>query len=415
VADYILKFSDALDLNVAIDDLAADVNVTYRMAETFKSFADLSPEGIVTPKKAGSIFVEAVDDQGLVRKKVVVLIETDSQVQLRQDIAAGVKKVVAAVTQIAGGNDQTPPTVASFGAAWSTDVLSVSFGTIADPESGIQAVTLDVRSTDGLDILANTVNITSSLASPKTYSRTKNGKTYDATLTVINGKGLTTTRTAQVAVPAADVAEGDTFFNAATFTVVSNNKREWTATHSGLPTTDEQGRALSDIIVHRSDTNTNYFQGVSASGSRTWSNEEGGLNITFTLKVKYGTEPYRDAKQVTGVNIDDYPVSDRQISNVGVSSDGSGNVYYTWDTAGNVDGPFEVKLVPEYDSLGAYASAGNVRTSVATSHNHTVWDGGFSSGNYYPMVRYGFDEWVSGPLTYLENTMMGGGPDGGGF
>lgn len=201
MADFEIKFSDKVDLNVAIDGGANDTGVTYSIPDSMKTLATVDAAGVVTPIRPGVVLVEARDASNNILKKFIVVIKQDAQAKFEQEVKAGTKSVVAAIAKLLGANDKTPPTGGSLAASWATDVLKVDFATLVDDESGIKALTLDVRSQDGLNILANAVSVLGA-SSPQSFARTADGKTYDVKLVATNNADLTSELTASVTVPA---------------------------------------------------------------------------------------------------------------------------------------------------------------------------------------------------------------------
>jgi hypothetical protein len=92
--------------------------------------------------------------------------------------------------------------IAVVSANWSpyTNLITVSWSA-SDPETGITSKTLDLRSQDGASVLINNQSVTADADSTMTAYIEPNDTTYTATLTVINGDGLSKTVTATAVVP----------------------------------------------------------------------------------------------------------------------------------------------------------------------------------------------------------------------
>jgi F5/8 type C domain len=96
-------------------------------------------------------------------------------------------------------DDLTDP-VTALNASWAADVITVTFSA-SDPESDITRMWLTVISQDDLDVLAEDLDVLGDVNGEVTFPRTKNGKTYDVTLYVVNEAGFTKTTTTTVVVP----------------------------------------------------------------------------------------------------------------------------------------------------------------------------------------------------------------------
>src|ERR1035437_1360237 len=188
MADITIGLSDVVDLNVRIDANAVNAGVTYDMSSLFQELADLTSDGILTPKAAGLLLVNATDVNGNPLKQFIVIIESDAQNRFDQQISSGGVILSTSSVNTFGANDSTPPAMAGLTASWEADVLTIGWGIPTDPESGITSILLDVRSSDESEILSDNVSVLGITVA--VYALLKDGLTYDISLTAINSNAL---------------------------------------------------------------------------------------------------------------------------------------------------------------------------------------------------------------------------------
>jgi len=192
VADYDLKFSDQLDLNVYIDNGAADAGVLYSIPGHMSQLAAVDAAGVVTPLKPGLVMVEARENaDGDPIAKFLILIKEDRQYQLDQDMKSGAKKTQIALAQLRGANDQTPPVLGALVAVWGDDVLNITFDPALDPDSDIVSMRVDIRSQDGQVVVADNQSVGVE-ADSAAFPLVKDGRTYEIKLIAKNAAMLTT-------------------------------------------------------------------------------------------------------------------------------------------------------------------------------------------------------------------------------
>jgi hypothetical protein len=107
---------------------------------------------------------------------------------------------VAANVAVSGFGDVTAPVINNLLASWDdiTELLTVSYDSLVDNESGIYSALLTVAT--GANFLANELDV---LSHPiESFAVAKNGNTYNITLKVTNNAGLQTIGTTNVIIPA---------------------------------------------------------------------------------------------------------------------------------------------------------------------------------------------------------------------
>lgn len=104
MADFELRFSDKLDLNVALDGGGDDQGVTYEMPVSFLEYAEVSASGVVTPKKPGVILVYAKDASGHVAREFIIQIMSDAEAKLNQEVESGLRQIVASGEIVQGAS-----------------------------------------------------------------------------------------------------------------------------------------------------------------------------------------------------------------------------------------------------------------------------------------------------------------------
>lgn len=185
-----VRFSDLIDLSVALDGGIADQGVVYELAhEEMKDVCTVDADGIVTPTRPGLAAILVKLPSGEVAYKFMIIVNSDLQAAFEDDEALGVRTVQAGIVTIVNGNDKTPPVVSPPSVSHDGSQFSVEWAAPVDLESPIQDVRLLIYETGAPSnkIYDQSVNFQ---AQPFGVAWTGDAKTYTVRLTAINYVGL---------------------------------------------------------------------------------------------------------------------------------------------------------------------------------------------------------------------------------